>query len=131
MKGLTTEGLCLSSETPITDKPLSANFFLECHKSRDFCAARWAPCSPKIQDHHLTFEIRKLHRFPVDVIQLPVWSRYPRVGRPGCGTAQKEGSAGKKQKYYFQIGWGISNHSRKHWIFSVRHFQHHCLLASC
>src|SRR6266446_6763027 len=27
MKGLTTEGPCLSSETPITDKPLSANFF--------------------------------------------------------------------------------------------------------
>src|SRR5258708_13599157 len=27
MKGLTTEGPCLSSETPITDKPLSAYFF--------------------------------------------------------------------------------------------------------
>src|SRR6266478_4847962 len=27
MKGLTTEGPCLSSETPITDKPLPAYFF--------------------------------------------------------------------------------------------------------
>src|SRR5260370_2767159 len=106
-------------------------FLLECQKSRDFRAARWAPASPKIQDHHLTFEIRKLHRLPVDVIQLPVWSRYPRVGRPGYGTAQKEGSAGKKQKYYFQIALGVSNHGRRHYACCVSVLRHHRLPASC
>src|SRR5258708_5315631 len=39
MKGLTTEGPCLSSETPITDKPLSAYFF-------------WSATKPGISARH-------------------------------------------------------------------------------
>src|SRR5258708_19435351 len=65
------------------------------------------------------------------VMQWLVWGRYGGVGWAGDGNAQKEGTAGKKQKYYFQIALGISNHGRRHCVCCVSVHRHHCLPASC
>src|SRR5467141_3637843 len=75
MKGLTTEGPCLSSETPITDKPLSAYFF---------CSATNPGISARQGGHHVAQKSK--------MITLP-WKSESFTGFPSTSLNCQSGAA--------------------------------------
>ena len=62
-------GSLLVQRDPNDDQAFVLVFSLQCDKGRDLLAAWRALGSPKIQDHHLSFEIRKANRFAVDIAE--------------------------------------------------------------